>query len=167
MTITYIESLKVFNLSSLDNMDEKQIRTIYHLLAKKYHPDKGGNAEDFIKLREAYAILKEALINPTKRRTDVESSSNTGQTSYNSSTSFEDSPYKEAYEKLLKQIRDYEKIINSEVLIINRTSQNVNTQIDTYNKAHIVLKDWLDKSLAELEEKNRINGGKLLFQENI
>lgn len=38
---------------------EDQIKQSYRKLALKYHPDRGGNAEDFKKISEAYAVLSD------------------------------------------------------------------------------------------------------------
>ena len=36
------------------NASESEISKAYRKLAKKYHPDKGGNAKDFEKISKAY-----------------------------------------------------------------------------------------------------------------
>lgn len=51
-----LEALKILGLEADVNKD--QLVQAYRRLAAKHHPDKGGNDEDFIKLREAYEILK-------------------------------------------------------------------------------------------------------------
>jgi hypothetical protein len=38
---------------------EKEIRTAYKNLAKKYHPDKGGDTEQFILIENAYEVLSD------------------------------------------------------------------------------------------------------------
>ena len=39
----------------------KELRKIFRMQAKEYHPDSGGKAEDFIKLIEAYESLKAVI----------------------------------------------------------------------------------------------------------
>ena len=39
-----------------------RVRQRYRELAAAHHPDKGGNSEVFIKIREAYEVLKNALV---------------------------------------------------------------------------------------------------------
>lgn len=36
---------------------DEMIRTAYRRMAKKFHPDKGGKEEDFLKIQEAYQVL--------------------------------------------------------------------------------------------------------------
>ena len=42
-------------------LDAKMIKDQYKRLAQKHHPDKGGCAEIFNKVREAKSILDDAL----------------------------------------------------------------------------------------------------------
>lgn len=46
------------------NSSEKDIRSAYRVLAAKYHPDKGGDIAQFIKVREAYELL---LVNTDRK----------------------------------------------------------------------------------------------------
>lgn len=49
------EARKVFGLSDSASLDE--LRSRYRLLCKQYHPDNGGEMEDFLRLKESYDIL--------------------------------------------------------------------------------------------------------------
>jgi len=40
-----------------DSFTPEQIKQNYHRLSLKFHPDKGGNQEDFVKLTEAYTFI--------------------------------------------------------------------------------------------------------------
>ena len=40
------------------NADEKTIKKAYRKLAKKYHPDMGGDTETFQQIMEYYEMLK-------------------------------------------------------------------------------------------------------------
>ena len=52
------KSLKTLGLSELPETEE-ELTTLYHTLAKKYHPDmNGGNNEKFIKITKAYKDIK-------------------------------------------------------------------------------------------------------------
>lgn len=55
-----LDSLQVLGLES--SASWKDIQQTYRQLANVYHPDKGGNSLKFIKIREAYLILKLTLI---------------------------------------------------------------------------------------------------------
>lgn len=39
------------------SVSEEEIKEAYHRLVHKYHPDMGGNAEQFKELQEAYSVL--------------------------------------------------------------------------------------------------------------
>ena len=53
------EALDVLNLPI--DADEKMIKTQYKHLAQKHHPDKGGCAEMFTKIRQAKTVLDQLL----------------------------------------------------------------------------------------------------------
>jgi DnaJ-class molecular chaperone len=59
MNTDYYKILEVNKQSSLE-----EIKKSYKKLAIKYHPDKGGNAEQFKKISEAYQVLSD----PEKRK---------------------------------------------------------------------------------------------------
>ena len=45
------------------NASQKEIKEAFYKLAHKYHPDKGGEADKFKEINEAYQVLS----NPEKR----------------------------------------------------------------------------------------------------
>jgi len=55
-----LDSLQVLGLESSASWND--IQQTYRQLIKVYHPDKGGDSLKFIKIREAYLILKLTLI---------------------------------------------------------------------------------------------------------
>lgn len=59
--MTTLAALNIFEISSIPS-SEKELSVLYKQLAKKNHPDVfGGSHYHFIKLQEAYAILKKNL----------------------------------------------------------------------------------------------------------
>ena len=52
-----IEALQLLSLSK--GVDVTGLKKKYRELAQQHHPDKGGNAEDFAKVHNAYKILLE------------------------------------------------------------------------------------------------------------
>lgn len=63
-------ALKIFEITDLGGIDVDNLKFLYKNQAKKKHPDRnGGNAKEFVKLKEAYLILqKEALKNNSSGR---------------------------------------------------------------------------------------------------
>lgn len=51
-----LEALNVLQLNSISSIDD--VKQAYRRLAALHHPDKGGDQEKFIEIREAYEILK-------------------------------------------------------------------------------------------------------------
>ena len=50
--------MELYNILGVDkNAEERQIKKAYFDLAKKHHPDKGGDAEEFKKIQRAYDVL--------------------------------------------------------------------------------------------------------------
>ncbi len=54
---SYADACKVLGVS--DDVEKDTIKKAYHKLALKHHPDKGGNAETFREVSEAYKLLME------------------------------------------------------------------------------------------------------------
>jgi len=162
------ESLRLFSLPNLDGQSEQTLKKRYHLLAQKYHPDKGGSSEEFIALRKAYVYLRTAILDPSnsthkqrekyyreKRYYDSDSSSSNATSEDSGSTNTETiNPYKEAYEKAVDQIRQYEDIFNSQVRIINTTNKHIQQRYTSYSSLRDELKSRLDQNLSQLEKRH-------------
>lgn len=46
--------------------DKKEIKKAYHKLCLIHHPDRGGNEQEFLKIKEAYEVLTIDGFNPSK-----------------------------------------------------------------------------------------------------
>lgn len=55
MIISYFETLKLFGLEP--GFTDDQLKTAYRRMAHKYHPDKGGNPQDFKNISAARDFL--------------------------------------------------------------------------------------------------------------
>jgi curved DNA-binding protein CbpA len=169
------DSLKVFGLPNLEGQTETTLKKRYHLLAQKYHPDKGGSTKDFIALRRAYIYLRTHLIDPSKQSQSQNRKYSKEQQYYensSSSSSYKSTDtsqsrsnkteqpsheealrYKEAYEKAIDQIKQYEHILNSQVEIVNRTNKIIDKKYSNYSVVRDSLKKQLDERLATLEKQ--------------
>lgn len=53
------EALRIFGFpENIQNPDEKELTRRYRKLAREKHPDKGGNPEEFLRIKQAYDILQ-------------------------------------------------------------------------------------------------------------
>lgn len=58
----YVNALAVLQLSSDDGViDYPRVKTAYQRLAMKYHPDRGGDVEQFQRINWAFGVLRRAL----------------------------------------------------------------------------------------------------------
>jgi curved DNA-binding protein CbpA len=158
-TPTLTESLAFFHLSSLQNQTQDTIKTQYHELAKKYHPDKGGSSEQFILLRNCYHTLKKALDGDT-----FENTTNYGEYGAQNAFKRQAEQYKQAYEKLIKVVDRYEELFNTQIRIINTSSNHINTTISTYENTRKQYNDELTDRLETLEKQYRPGFWKGLLQ---
>jgi curved DNA-binding protein CbpA len=148
------ESLVWFGLASIDGVTVAQLKPIYHKLAQKYHPDKGGSADDFIKLREAYSYLQEYIANPRSQ-----SQSQQSEYRYEQAEDISDqlNRYKEAYENSQHKIRGYEDMITRQINLINTFQNTMKFNVDFAKQEDIRLRGILDEELAKL--KKQYNSG--------
>ena len=52
------EALRIFGFpENISNPDEKELTRRYRKLAREKHPDKGGNPDEFLRIKKAYDIL--------------------------------------------------------------------------------------------------------------
>jgi DnaJ-class molecular chaperone len=127
-------ALEIFEIQNLDGQSEITLKKIYYQKAGIFHPDKGGNNDLFIELREAYSTLKKALKEPEKTEKNYEID------------------YKIAYENLQKTVIHYENIFGNQILTINQVANKINVLITSYNKNQETSKKILEESLEKLEK---------------
>jgi len=176
MEINYTEALNIFELSSLEGLNENQLKKQYHKLAPKYHPDRGGNVEDFIKLREAYTLLKKALVDPKYRSDNFQNQQNSNgfQNNYNSQAGVnyeilykqaleQLNKYQENYQRMTQIIKSYENKFNDIIRFYNHNKNLFNQNILNYNFGQNKLKEELNQKLKSLEKRYKGNFLQFVF----
>jgi len=168
-------ALKFFNLNSLDGLTIDQIKSKYHILAKKYHPDVGGSSQDFIFLRKCYVLLKKVVSDPFFKTSDQNNENKTGYDNYQNVTDFTDInqellfyksgyfEYKKIYEKNLENLKMYEDFINNQIFIINQNNQVINSLSDIYNQQVKQAQEELNKKIQILDKAKSVSLKNLVF----
>lgn len=49
---------RIFKINKISDISMIELKRRYRILAKKYHPDKGGNSAKFIIIQDAYNYIK-------------------------------------------------------------------------------------------------------------
>jgi curved DNA-binding protein CbpA len=154
------EALQIFNINTLNGQDDDSLKKIYHKLAGEYHPDKGGNGEDFIQLRSAYSFLKLALLKPHEEN---DYRSETEQNTDSTSTHFD---YKAAFFKASTTIQNYEQILNKQIEVIQETQNKINAVQASYENRISQIREKLKQSMAKLNEKKNTGFIKFMLTGN-
>ena len=141
------KSLEWFDLPGMEGVGIHELKSRYHLLAQKYHPDKGGNGDDFIRLREAYTFLQHYITNPHRSSPSSESISDID------SIKEELDRYRKAFEDSQAKIRGYENMIGSQVTMIADFQKDLSAGIDLGRSQESQLRAILDDELAKLKKQ--------------
>lgn len=155
------EAAQIFTLSTLTGLTSQELKRRYHTLAQKYHPDKGGTAEEFIKLRQAYTALKEALRWQTPLEDEPESSqSNTSKASQTPPSNFEQlwrdfQALQKDYKELEGLHQKWDQTFNLQIKIINQTVNRINEYAKHYNHHYTTTEQILKQQLTTLETHYR------------
>jgi curved DNA-binding protein CbpA len=163
------EALNILDLS-FESLEINSLKKAYQQKAKETHPDKGGKAEDFIIVRNAYTFLRDYLLKGKTTHTNYQSE-NTKTESEQENQDFWKIKYQETYyekEKffsennyLWKTVKSYESQINRIVIIFNtgqkllskaqENIQNILAKIDEiYNQELEKIKKKYNSSWSDL-----------------
>jgi curved DNA-binding protein CbpA len=157
--MTISEAAKIFKLTSLNEVTTGSLKQIYHELAGKYHPDKGGSAKDFIDLRNAYTSLKEAIRLGIKLDNNPKNNSayqNTPPPQDYSTLYKNFNNLQQQYQELYKIHQKYDNTFNIQIELINNTVNRINSLASTYNTNFSTAKSVLDQGLELLlQQYNR------------
>lgn len=160
--MTLPHALQVFGLQSLGGQTAESLKKIYHKQANLHHPDKGGSADEFIALRNAYTTLKDAL--STHSRTSQSHSNTRSQSnSSHSRTNASEVNFQELFQRYEQLYSDYQSLresylsqdtmINYLIKAINASSLSINSIVDRYNHTFDELRQNLDISLSSLKKR--------------
>jgi curved DNA-binding protein CbpA len=145
-------ALRWFGLQDIKSVTLEDLKKQYHHLAQRYHPDKGGSGDDFIKLREAYTFLQDYLANP-KFDNSKESSE---KTNFNEMVN-DLNKYKKAFSHSQVKIREYETMISRQINLISSFQSNLQSGINFGKNQDGKLRSILDEELDKLKKKYNSN----------
>ena len=156
-----LEAAEIFSLTTLQGLTSEALKRRYHTLAQKYHPDKGGTAEEFIRLRQAYTVLKDAL----RRHTPLHESDSTSQTETQNTTQTPPPDFNQlwknfqelqkAYQDLSTLHHKWDQTFNLQIKIINQTVNRINEYAKRYNHHYTTTEQILKQQLEQLETHYR------------
>lgn len=153
---TLQQSIAFFGLKSLKGVSVDSLKGMYHDLAQKYHPDRGGSSEEFIYLRNCYNRLKRALLDnefEQEVHSEQEQETQYNKDAHIASLQEHIQNLKIAYDKLLSIVDTYETTFNRQIRIINDANSKANMTIDMYNQAKKDLRVQLDQKLEYLKKQ--------------
>jgi Skp family chaperone for outer membrane proteins len=154
--MTIESALGWLEIPKIELLNIEILKKNYHHLARKYHPDRGGKADDFIAFREAYTFLQEYLINPNKKKfRKTEESAYTQSKTSSNVPNFEEElkSYKRAYSDSKNLAQDYEKMINHQIKKIGEFQENSTQITEAYKTYTEKLREILDEEVAKLKKE--------------
>jgi curved DNA-binding protein CbpA len=139
-------ALKWFDLNNVDKLDLSILKKKYLRLTLKYHPDKGGETADFVKLQDAYHFLQDYIKYANTHKSNAKQKNSTD---YSTDIQF----YKQQIEELQKSNLRYQNLVDSQILTINNFYKNLDKiNADSY-EYNTNLSNLLDDELAKLNKK--------------
>lgn len=164
MKMTLQKAQSVFQITSIENINNELIKRRYLDLAQNKHPDKGGSTEAFIELKEAYAYLKKFLEESAK--VDYNNSSyqeeprqNNTKTTYNVDRDYVrdlehlNSELTEQNKNYYTVLNNYENILNKQIEVFNKMNIKLSKLASDFNIATQKNKLERDKQTEELKKQ--------------
>ena len=156
----------IFGLSTLRGVSSTDLKHLYHELAGKYHPDKGGTAEEFIRLREAYTALKDAVRRGVRLEDRSETPPPADDAEPKPRAKSEATPnFDELWARYTRLQADYQELyrmhvkwdeaFNIQIKIINQTVNRINEYTKYYEHNYTSAERILNQQLRDLEEHYR------------
>jgi curved DNA-binding protein CbpA len=138
MVMTLAEAVTILGLSSYQQLSETALKKAYRQKAVETHPDKGGNAEDFIKVRKAYTTLRNYILGGEKNSGQSSQSKQqykqTGQPNQNQQQAHTTAQWKAAYDTLWIQFQQLQAQNKRLWEITHSHETQISTLIDIFNK---------------------------------
>lgn len=169
-------SLKLFELIGLESQTDETLRSQYRHLAKKYHPDTGGSAEEFIYLRQCYIFLKNKLQDPaykTKNKYNFQTGNNPVSFSdkYSESDFLRDKlkrseneiqdfnikleRFEQGFVNLMAEKTHYEEIMNQQIQIINQAKRHSLGLVEAYEVKKSKNTRYYKEKFAKLSNQHK------------
>lgn len=162
--MTLQKAQSVFQITSIENINNELIKKRYLDLAQNKHPDKGGSTEAFIELKEAYVYLKKFLEESAK--VDYNNSSyqeeprqNNTKTTYNVDREYVrdlehlNSELTEQNKNYYTVLNNYENILNKQIEVFNKMNIKLSKLASDFNIATQKNKLERDKQTEELKKQ--------------
>jgi hypothetical protein len=145
-------ALKIFEIDSLDGLDDVKLKKLYYKLAKDRHPDKkNGTQEDFIQLREAYLFLSTELDKTVLTKSKDSNSKKTNLSSL-SKEEILDKYYHDTKDLELK-LEEFKLNLKEQNYTLNKTKEKAEEEIQKFKIFKDDLKRNLEKEIQRLEKK--------------
>lgn len=131
------EAAEVLGIS-LQGLDEAKLKSAYRQMAQKVHPDKGGSAEDFIRVRKAFTTLRDYLYNGSPK-TDYTGNSQGYKKNYNHDYS---GNYQSSYDSTNQNHTESENTAQfwqskyQEIYYQLQQAQSLNTKLKVVNETY-------------------------------
>lgn len=140
----------IFKLGEVEEFSLAQLKSQYKQLAMEKHPDKGGDAAEFIELREAYLVLLEFAKQEDSAGAATEEKSTDLKT-----LSKEEilKKYFDDTEDLQTQLQSFQKGVLVQVKILTEVKEKAESLVQAFDQKKQFLRKELELEIAHLEKK--------------